>query len=203
MLRPQLLDLLGDVARPRPCRSRPWPREIAKATTGSPSSAANVRGSAMASVTVPSWSSRTLRPLRQRDHGGGQVFDRLLAGERADRLLAPADLAAAAGQVDVGGPQLPVDVAGGDAEGEQAVGIERDADLALDAADALDLRDALHALQRAHDGVVDEPRQLLGRHGRRARRVGDDRQALDLEALRRSAPRWCAAAPRGCARWRP
>ncbi len=79
-------------------------------------------------------------------------------------------------------PQLPVHVAGGDAEGEQPVGIERDADLAVDAADALDLRHALHALQRAHDRVVDEPGQLLGRHARRARRIGHDRQALDLDA---------------------
>ena len=70
----------------------------------------------------------------------------LLAGERADRLLAAGDLAAPAGEVDVGGAQLPVDVAGGDAEGQQPVRIERDADLALDAADALDLRDALDAL---------------------------------------------------------
>ena len=41
----------------------PLAREMAKATTGQPFSAANVRGSAMASVTVPSWSRRTLRPL--------------------------------------------------------------------------------------------------------------------------------------------
>ena len=109
-----------------------------------------------------------LARLGQRDHGAGQLLDGVLAGERADGLLAAGDLAAAAGQVDVGGAQLAVHVAGRDAVGEQPVGIERDADLALDAADALDLRDALHALQRAHDGVVDEPRQLLGRHGRRA-----------------------------------
>src|SRR5581483_6853220 len=89
-------------------------------------------------------------PLRQGDGRGGEILDRLLAGERADGLLAPGDLAAAAGQVDVGGPQLPVDVAGGDAEGEQAVGVERHADLALGAAHALDLGDALDALQRAH-----------------------------------------------------
>ena len=117
---------------------------------------------------------------RQRDHGGGEVGQGLLAGQRADRLLAPADVAAAAGQVDMGGPELAVHVAGGDAVGEQPVGIERDAHLAVDAADALDLRDALHALQHAHHGVVDEPRQLLGRHARRPRRVGHDRQAFDL-----------------------
>ena len=80
-----------------------------------------------------------LAAARQRDHGRGEIGDRLLAGERADRLLAPADLAAAAGQIDVGRPQLAVDVAGRDAEGQQPVGIERDADLAVDAADALDL----------------------------------------------------------------
>jgi hypothetical protein len=35
---------------------------MAKATTEAPLRAAKVRGSAVASVTVPSWSSRTLRP---------------------------------------------------------------------------------------------------------------------------------------------
>ncbi len=51
----------------------------------------------------------------QRDHGGGEVFERLLAGQRADRLLAPADVAAAAGEVHVGGSELAVHVAGRDA----------------------------------------------------------------------------------------
>ena len=41
---------------------------------------------------------------RQGDHGGGEVLHRLLAGQRADRLLAPADLAAAAGEIDVAWP---------------------------------------------------------------------------------------------------
>ena len=41
----------------------PLAREMANATTGRPSTEAKVRGSAVASATVPSWSSRTLRPL--------------------------------------------------------------------------------------------------------------------------------------------
>src|SRR5690606_2059641 len=57
-------------------------------------------------------------------------------------------------------------------------------DFALDAADTLDFRNAAHALQRPRNRVVDEPGQLLGRHRRRARRVGDDRQTFDVEALR-------------------
>jgi hypothetical protein len=79
-------------------------------------------------------------------------------------------------------PELPVHIARGDAVGEQALRVERDADLAVDAADALDLRYALHALQGAHNGIVDEPRELLRGHARRARRVGDDRQPLHLDA---------------------
>src|SRR5262249_11353740 len=123
-----------------------------------------------------------LAAARQDDAGGGKVGDGLLAGERANGLLAPGDLAAAAGQIDVGGSQLLVDVAGGDAEREQPVGIERDADLAVDAADALDLRYAFHSLQGAHHHIVDEPGELLRRHARRPGAVGDDRQALDLDA---------------------
>ena len=41
----------------------PLAREMANATTGRPSRVANVRCSAMESVTEPSWSRRTLRPL--------------------------------------------------------------------------------------------------------------------------------------------
>ena len=49
------------------------------------------------------------------------VSSGLRAAERADRLLAAADLAAAAGEIDAGQAQLPVDVRGGDAEREQPV----------------------------------------------------------------------------------
>ena len=121
-----------------------------------------MRGSAMASATVPSSVEADLRP-RQRDHGGGEVFHRLLAGQRADSLVRARRSRAAAGQVDVGRSELAVDVARRDAESQQPVGIERDADLALSAADTpVDLRRRLHALQRADDGIVDEPGQLLG-----------------------------------------
>ena len=65
----------------------------------------------------------------------------------------------------------------------QAVGIERDQNLALDTADALDLGHVAHALQRAFDDVIDEVGQLLRRLSRRNRRVGDDRQADDIDAL--------------------
>ena len=57
--------------------------------------------------------------------------------------------------------------AGGDAEREQLLGIERNADFAIDAAEARDLADAVDALQLARDRVVDEPGKLLGRHARR------------------------------------
>jgi hypothetical protein len=48
--------------------------------------------------------------LRQRDHGGGQIGQGLLAGERANGLLAPADLTPTASQIDVRCPKLPVGV---------------------------------------------------------------------------------------------
>ena len=79
--------------------------------------------------------------------------------------------------------QLPVDVRRRDAEREQPVGFEFDPDFAIDAADALDAPDAARRPAAAGDDIVDEPRQLLGRHRRSGRRVGDDRQAVDVEAL--------------------
>ena len=119
----------------------------------------------------------------QQDLGVGQFLDSAGAGQRADRLLLAADLAAAAAEIDVGGAHLVVDLGRGDAEGEQPVGIELDADLAVDAAVALDAADALEALQLALDHVVDVPRQLLERHARRGGREGEDRLALDVDAL--------------------
>ena len=62
---------------------------------------------------------------------------RARAGERADRLFLAGDLAASAAEVDIVGAHLRVDRRGGDAEREQLLGVERDADLAVDAAEAL------------------------------------------------------------------
>ena len=124
-----------------------------------------------------------LRRQRQADHGPGEFVERLGAGQRPDRLVVAADFGAAAGEVDIGAAQPLADVGRGQAGRLQPVGIERHQDFALDAADALDLGDAAHALQRALDDVVDETRQLLRRLARRDRGIGDDRQADDVDAL--------------------
>ena len=121
--------------------------------------------------------------VRQRDLGRGEIDERLGAGERADRLLAAADLGAAAGEIDVAAAQLPADVERGQADGLQPDRIEADADFALDRADQFDAADAAHALQRADDDILDEPGELLRRLARRDRRVGEDRQAGDVDAL--------------------
>ncbi len=121
-------------------------------------------------------------PARQSDRQRGQIFQLSRARERADRLLLAGKLAAAAAEIDIVGAHLLVDRGRGDAEREQLLGIERDADLAIDAAEPLDLADAMNALQVARDCVVDEPRQLLDRQPRRRGGVGDDRQALDIDA---------------------
>ena len=121
-------------------------------------------------------------PARQRDRQRGQIFQLSRARERADRLLLAGKLAAAAAEIDIVGPHLLVDGRRGDAEREQLLRIERDADLAIDAAEALDLADAMDALQVARDRVVDEPRQLLDRKPRRRGGVSDDRQTFDVDA---------------------
>ncbi len=119
----------------------------------------------------------------QRDHGAGEIVQGLGAGQGADRLVVLADLGAAAGEVDIGAAQALADIDGGEARGRQPVGIERHQNLALDTADALDLGDVAHALQRAFDDVVDEVGQLLRRLAGRDRGIGDDRQADHVDAL--------------------
>lgn len=124
-----------------------------------------------------------LAPAGQRDLGLGQLGDRLGASERADRLLLPADLATPAREIDIGRPHLPVDLASGDAERQQPVRIERDPDFAIDTAVALDPADALQPLQLARDDIVDMPGELLESHAGRGRAIGQDRLALDVDAL--------------------
>jgi hypothetical protein len=117
------------------------------------------------------------------DHGAGEIVQRLGAGQRPDRLIVVADSGATAGEVDIGTAQDLADIDGSEARGLQAIRIERDQNLPLDTADALDLGDAAHALQRAFDDVIDEIGQLLRRFARRDRGIGDDRQADDVDAL--------------------
>ena len=124
-----------------------------------------------------------LAAAEQRDHGAGEFVQGLGAGQRADRLIVLADLGPAAGEIDIGAAQDLADVDGGQARGLQPVGIQRHQDFALDTADALDLGDAAHALQRAFDDVVDEIGQLLRRLAGRDRGIGDDRQADHVDAL--------------------
>ena len=141
-----------------------------------------MRGSAAPSVTVAEFVEPDLAPARQRDRQRREIVELARAGERADRLLLARDLAASAAEIDVVGAHLLVDGRRGDAERQQLLRIERDADFAIDAAEALDLADAADALQIARDRIVDEPGQLLDRKPGRRGRVGDDRQALDIDA---------------------
>ena len=160
----------------------PLARVTPKATIGSSNRRVKVRGSAAPSVTVASSSSRTLRPPGERDRQRREIFELSRASERADRLLLAGELAASAAEIDVVGAHLLVDGRRGDAERQQLFRIERDADFAIDAAEPLDLADAVDALQIARDRIVDEPGQLLDREPRRRGGVGDDRQALDIDA---------------------
>ena len=160
----------------------PLPRKMPNETTVWLLTRANDFGFSQESVTVAMSDSVTLRPP---DSG-------ISSASRSAIFLAPpsvriawsrlAEIAAAAGQVDIGGAQRAVDVAGGDAERVQPVRVELDLDLARHAAIAVDAGDALQALQLADDRVVDEPGQLLDGHGRRGDGIGQDRLALDVDA---------------------
>ena len=85
-------------------------------------------------------------------------------------------------EIDVGRAHLPIHVSGRDAIRQQPVGIELNADFAVDAAVAFNLADALEAKQLTLDHIVDMPRQLLKRHARARCRIGQDRLAFDIDA---------------------
>ena len=105
------------------------------------------------------------------------------AAEHADRLLAAGQLRPATGGVLVQCTQRLVDLDRSDAEGLHAARVEVDADLAIDPTAALDLRDAGDTEQALGDGVVDEPRNALGRAGGRADGILHDGAAFDVHAL--------------------
>jgi len=133
---------------------------------------------------------RQIREAREAPPGQGDLASAeggrgARAAEHADGLLAAAELRAAAGRVQVQRAQLLVDLDGGDAERLHARRVELDADLAVDPAAALHLRDAGHLQQPLGDGVVDEPGQLLLRERARADRVEDHRAAVGIDALDR------------------
>src|SRR5262249_15610475 len=104
----------------------PLERRMLKPTTGSPSARAQVRGSGAEIVEAAGAAHG------RREGGGGEAGQRLGAGEGADRLVASADLGASAGEVDDGAAQAAADVERGQPHGLQPVGIEADADLAVD-----------------------------------------------------------------------
>ena len=169
----------------------PFERLMPSATTGSPLKRAKVRRSAMVSVTVPRSSSRTSPPRRQADHGSGKFVEGLGAGQRADRLIVLADFGPPAGEIDIGAAQAVADIDGGKASRLQAVGIERDQISRSTPPMRSTWATFAHALQRAFDDVVDEVGQLLRRLAGRNRRIGDDRQADDIDALINGSLTFC------------
>ena len=76
---------------------------MAKETTVSLLTRAKDFGSAQASVTVAISDSRTLRPAVSGISSASQVVDGAGAAQRADRLVAVAELGVAAGHVGVDG----------------------------------------------------------------------------------------------------
>ena len=105
------------------------------------------------------------------------------ATEHANRLFAAADLQAPARRVEVDLPQLLIDVDGRDPERLHARRIELHADLAIDAAAALHLGDAVDRQQSLGDCVVDEPAELFLGHLCGADGVVYERSAFDVDAL--------------------
>jgi hypothetical protein len=113
--------------------------------------------------------------------GFAQLLDRAGRAQGADGALGARYGHSAAGQVGVRGHQRLADRGGGDAARGQAVGIQGDLDLAIDAAAAVDLADAARGQQGAADVVIDEPAALLRRQGRSLDDVGDQIIARDVD----------------------
>ena len=154
-----------------------------KPTTGVPLKRAKVRGSAIVSVTSPRSSSRTSPPV-------GRA---IVVAASSARVLAPARVRIAWSRPPISARPparstlLPrswrLTSSGVKPTACRADRIEPDPDFALDAADPLDARNAAQPLQRADHHVLDEPGQLLGRFSRRDRRIGENGQTDDVDAL--------------------
>jgi hypothetical protein len=116
-------------------------------------------------------------PAGEDDARLAQFLDAARRPQGADRLLGSADGAAAARPVDVEQAKLLVDLVGRDAERHQPVGVEIDAHHPVDAAGAAHLAHPMHREQQPRDVVVDQPGNLLLRHGLGGDCVVDDRRA--------------------------
>ncbi len=167
-------------AAPTATSLSPRLRATSKPTTGLPLSRAAARGSATVSVTVSDLVQPDAPAIRKGQLQGGDLRRGLDGGERAHRLLAAADVGAAAGALGLHLAQLPGDLGGGRAQGLQARRVQRNADLAAHAADAVDRADTAHRQQLAGDVVVDEPGQRLFVHARRIHREGQHRLARQV-----------------------
>ena len=100
-------------------------------------------------------------PAARRDGDVANLLDRDRGAENAQRLFATAYLDAPTRRIQTGDRQRLVHVVGGQSLRGQPLGIDHDVDLAVHAAHAADLRNAGCGLQRAGNGVFDEPGQFL------------------------------------------
>jgi hypothetical protein len=77
---------------------------------------------------------------RHADYYRRQFIERPRRGERADRLIAPADFGATTGQIHIGAAQSMARVGRRQANRLQPIRVERNKDLPFYATDAFDLR---------------------------------------------------------------
>ena len=103
-------------------------------------------------------------PAAGRDRDVANLLDRDRGAENAQRLFATAYRDAATRRVETGDRQRLAHVVRSQSLRGQSIGVHDDVDLAIHAAHPSDLRNAGRGLQRAGNGVFDEPRQFLYRH---------------------------------------
>ena len=84
--------------------------------------------------------------------------------EDTDRLARPANLGHPASSIDIALAKQAIDLTGGDTQRLHSRKVEDDFDLAIDAAEAVDLGHALDAEQLLGHRIVDEPAESFDRH---------------------------------------
>ena len=120
-------------------------------------------------------------PAAGRNRDVANLLDRGRGAENAQRLLPTAYGDAAARRIETRDRQRLVHVVGGQSLRGESIGIHHDVDLAIHAAHAPDLRNSGRGLQRAGNGVFDEPRQFRYRQCGSGYGVRDDWLVVDLE----------------------
>ena len=121
-------------------------------------------------------------PAARGNRDVANLLDRRRGAEHTQRLFATAYRNASTRRIQTRDRERLVHAVGSQALRSHPLRVDDDVDFAIDAADTADLSNAPRGLQRAGNGVFDEPGQFRSRHAGRGNGIRDDRLVIDLEA---------------------